>query len=51
MKAKMGCKRLSGTAVAYSFTSTLDAAFGPRSAALPSGKNLFTHCTGGRVAF
>jgi hypothetical protein len=51
MKAKMGCERVSGTAVAYSLTSALDAAFGPRPAALPLGRIPFTHCTGGRVGF
>jgi len=38
MNAKMGCDRISGTAVANSLTLALDAAFGTRPAALPPGK-------------
>jgi hypothetical protein len=34
----MGCERVSGTAVAYSLTSALDVAFGPRPPALPRQK-------------
>jgi len=47
----MGCEIVSGTAVAYSLTSALDVAFGPRPPALLPGKSPFTHCTGGRVGF